>query len=63
MPSVIASNLVEGIAAVCASFSFFFGLGYGARLLAPFLQTERAWRVLDAGIGVLMWILALSLIV
>ena len=29
------AKLVFGIAACAASFSFFFALGYGARLLAP----------------------------
>lgn len=53
---------VFGIAAVAASFSFFFALGYGARLLAPIMQSARAWQVLDAGIGVLMWCLALWLL-
>jgi len=56
-------KLAFGIAAAAASFTFFFGLGYGARLLAPFLRTERAWQILDAGIGMLMWVLAVSLLV
>jgi len=50
------------IGAVSASFVFFFSLGYGARLLAPALQTARAWQILDAGIGVLMLALAAALI-
>ena len=47
-----------GIGAVLSSFVFFFGLGYGARLLAPIMQSKRAWRVLDIGIGFVMWALA-----
>ena len=47
-----------GIGAVSSSFVFFFGLGYGARLLAPIMQSTRAWRVLDIGIGFVMWALA-----
>lgn len=58
-----AQKWAFGLAAVTASFTFFFGLGYGARLLAPLLRTERAWQVLDAGIGLLMWTLALSLLI
>ena len=50
------------IAAIAASFSFFFSLGYGARLLAPVMQSARAWQVLDAAIGALMWCLALWLL-
>ena len=52
-----------GIGAVTASFVFFFGLGYGARLLAPLMQSARSWRVLDLLIGVVMWALALKLLV
>ena len=35
------------IGAVASSFTFFFSLGYGARLLAPLMQSARAWRVLE----------------
>ncbi|MDE3239407.1 MAG: LysE family transporter [Paracoccaceae bacterium] len=51
-----------GIGAGSASFFFFFSLGYGARLLAPVMQSRRAWQVLDAVIGVTMWTIAASLI-
>jgi L-lysine exporter family protein LysE/ArgO len=45
-----------------ASFVFFFGLGYGARLLAPLMQSARSWRVLDVIIGGVMWVLAIKLL-
>ena len=48
--------------AVLASFVFFFGLGYGARLLRPVFATARAWRVLDFLIGCIMWGIALRLV-
>lgn len=51
-----------GAGAVTASFVFFFGLGYGARLLAPIMQSERAWRILDVIIGLVMWALAAKLL-
>lgn len=51
-----------GFGAVTASFVFFFGLGYGARLLAPIMQSVRAWRILDVIIGVVMWALAAKLL-
>lgn len=51
-----------GIGAVIASFVFFFSLGYGARLLAPIMQSPRAWRILDVLIGLIMWALAIKLI-
>ncbi|MDP7151694.1 MAG: LysE/ArgO family amino acid transporter [Paracoccaceae bacterium] len=50
------------LGAILASFTFFFGLGYGARLLAPVFARPVAWRVLDLGIGVIMWSIAYGLI-
>jgi L-lysine exporter family protein LysE/ArgO len=41
---------------------FFFGLGYGARLLRPMLARPAAWRVLEAVIAVVMWSLTLGLV-
>ena len=55
-------KLVFGIAAATASFSFFFALGYGARLLAPLMTSRRAWQLLDLGIGLVMWALAAALL-
>jgi len=45
---------VFGIGAVLSSYVFFFSLGYGARFLAPIMQSARAWRILDLVIGVVM---------
>ena len=42
--------------------NIFFSLGFGARLLAPVMTSARAWRILDAGVGVLMWALAAGLL-
>ncbi|MEO1313109.1 MAG: LysE/ArgO family amino acid transporter [Pseudomonadota bacterium] len=50
------------IGAMTASLTFFFSLGYGARFLSPLMASPKAWVWLDAGIGVLMWALALGLI-
>jgi L-lysine exporter family protein LysE/ArgO len=49
------------VGAALASFGFFFALGYGARLLAPVFARPRAWQLLDAGVGVIMWTIAASL--
>ena len=57
-----ARKMAFGIGAVTASFVFFFGLGYGARLLAPVMQSVRAWRVLDVIIGIVMLALAAKLL-
>lgn len=51
-----------GAGAATGSFVFFFSLGYGARLLAPLMAKPAAWRVLDAGIGVVMLVIAGGLI-
>ena len=47
--------------AMLASVLWFFGLAYGARLLNRWLRTARAWRVLDAGIALVMLGLAFNL--
>lgn len=54
--------LAFGIGAISASFVFFFCLGFGARLLGPVFERPSAWRVLDFGVGVLMWLIAALLI-
>ena len=51
-----------GIGAAAASFVFFFGLGYGARLLIPFFQKPRAWKALDVLIGIVMLSIATALL-
>jgi len=51
-----------GIGAVCASFVFFVALGFGARLLAPLFRRPVSWRVLDAGVGAVMWAIAAGLL-
>lgn len=48
--------------AAVASFVFFFGLGYGARLLAPVFEKPAAWRGLDFVIGVVMVGIAVGLV-
>ncbi len=49
------------LGAANASFVFFFGLGYGARLLRPFFARPASWRILDAVVGLTMWAIAASL--
>ncbi|WP_298281360.1 LysE/ArgO family amino acid transporter [Acidocella sp.] len=48
--------------AAMASFVWFAGLGYGARLLRPVFAKPQAWRVLDALVGTVMLSLAASLL-
>ena len=51
-----------GTGAALASFTFFFMLGYGARLLAPVFAKPMSWRVLDVIICLVMWVIAVSLL-
>ncbi len=55
-------SLAFGAGAVAASFSFFFALGYGARLLRPVFARPAAWRLLEAAVGVTMWAIAAKLL-
>ena len=51
-----------GVGAACASIAFFMSLAYGARRIAPFLGSPRAWRVFEIAVGVTMWAMAVGLI-
>lgn len=51
-----------GLAAIAASYVFFFSLGYGARLLTPYMKSTHTWRILDGGIGLTMFGIAATLI-
>jgi L-lysine exporter family protein LysE/ArgO len=50
------------LGAAGASTLWFVVLGYGARLLAPLFSRPLAWRVLDALVGLTMFLLAYSLL-
>ncbi|MGQ0609806.1 MAG: LysE/ArgO family amino acid transporter [Paracoccaceae bacterium] len=50
-----------GIAAALGSLSFFSGLGFGARFLAPLFARPAAWVVLEVAIGLTMWAIAAGL--
>jgi L-lysine exporter family protein LysE/ArgO len=41
---------------------YFFALGYGARLLAPFFAKPRSWQVLDMIVGLTMLAIAAKLL-
>lgn len=48
--------------AVTASFTFFFALGYGARLLRPLFAKPVVWRIFEVAIAAMMFFLAAMLI-
>tara|TARA_B110000008_G_C16943354_1_gene553403 strand:+ start:104 stop:742 length:639 start_codon:yes stop_codon:yes gene_type:complete len=47
--------------ACSASFVWFFGIAYGAKLLTPIMQKPKHWRILDSLIALIMFIIALNL--
>lgn len=55
------SRWVFAAGAITASVMWFCALGFGARHLGRWLNTARAWRILDGVIAVIMIALALSL--
>ena len=54
---------VFAIGAISASMVWFYGLGYGSRILAPLFRKQIAWKILDVSIGGVMWLIAGSLLV
>jgi L-lysine exporter family protein LysE/ArgO len=57
-----SARMAYAAGAMLASFVWFFGLGYGARLLEPVFARPAAWRVLDVAIGLIMAGIGLSLL-
>lgn len=51
------------VGALLCSFIWFFGLGYGARLLSPYFAKRRTWQILDAVTGLIMYFIAFSLLI
>ncbi|EKF43943.1 lysine exporter protein LysE/YggA [Nitratireductor indicus C115] len=49
--------------AITGSFGFFLTLGYGASWLRPFFARPQAWRILEGGIALIMWAIAVKLVV
>lgn len=49
------------LGASIASFVFFFSLAYGAKLLAPKMQSSSSWRILDFLIALIMFTIAIKL--
>ncbi|MDG9729047.1 LysE/ArgO family amino acid transporter [Ignatzschineria sp. RMDPL8A] len=58
----ISDKLYFLIGALFSSFIWFFGLGYGARLLIPLFKNPISWKVLETIIGIVMWWIAYGLI-
>ena len=53
-------RLAFGLSAALASVTFFFGLGYSARVAAPLFNSAERWRYVDLCIGILMFVIAVQ---
>ncbi|PID48198.1 MAG: amino acid transporter [Proteobacteria bacterium] len=60
--SIDGSKILFLLGATFASFTWFFSLGYGARVLIPLFKRNMTWRILDVSIGVLMLYIAFGLL-
>ena len=54
----MAQKYAFATGASVGSLLFFFSLGYGARILSPFMSSILAWRILDILIGITMLTIA-----
>ena len=56
-------QLLYAIGGIIASGIWFYGLGYGARFLAPIFSKPAAWRILDLAICLVMWGIAAKIVI
>lgn len=56
------ARLAFALGAMLASGLWFYGLGYGAKRLAPFFASPRSWRILDGFVGCVMAAIATGLV-
>jgi L-lysine exporter family protein LysE/ArgO len=54
-------KLSFSIGACIASFIWFFALGYGAKIITPFMQKTFSWRILDSLIAIIFFTIAIKL--
>ena len=55
------NRLYFAFGACSASFVWFFGIAYGAKLLSPMMQKPSHWRILDSLIALIMFVIACNL--
>jgi L-lysine exporter family protein LysE/ArgO len=56
-----AARLRFLLGACTTSLVWFSLLGFGAKAIAPWLQSARTWRAIDATVALVMWVLAWQL--
>lgn len=62
MQQPLEERFYFALGAISASFVWFFALAYGTSLLRPFLQSPKIWKMIDTGMGCLMWGIAFQII-
>jgi len=55
------NRIYFALGACSASFIWFFGIAYGAKLLTPIMQKPLHWRILDSLIALIMFVIAFNL--
>ena len=55
-------KLMFALGACAGSLVFFYGLGYGARLLTPIFHQPISWQILEIFIGIVMYSIAATLL-
>lgn len=58
----VDARILFTFGSIIASLVWFYGIGYGARVLIPLFRTQVAWRILDVLVGCTMWGIAGSLV-
>jgi len=56
------NRIYFAVGACSASFVWFFGIAYGAQLLAPIMRKKSYWRIFDLLIALIMFIIAFNLV-
>ena len=59
---ILPDRYIFMMGAILASFVFFYSLGYGARILSPFMHSKLSWKILDIFIALVMFFIAYSFI-
>lgn len=57
-----SGRILFALGAMASSFVWFYGVGYGARVLAPLFRRPVAWRILDILVGCTMWGIGFDLV-
>lgn len=54
-------RFIFALGCILASFTFFFTIGYGSRLIQPVMKRNLSWQILDIITAIIMFIIAIRL--